>query len=173
MPSSEDGQLWRWDIFPRVPSVKADGSFALPPHPVSGSCESQVIHRDPDLLPIHRISALALCICTPAVTISQETGLGKARKQWVENDCTFWVPTVPAHEAEQETPLFPGLALCAHTEMGLQKFFRKKPSHLWDEDHGDFPHLWPLPHSAAFPQPERMPGESRDLSFDVFRSLWP
>lgn len=53
VPSSEDGHLGRWDIFPHVPSVKADGPFALPLHPVSGSCEAQVMHRDADLLSIY------------------------------------------------------------------------------------------------------------------------
>ncbi|KAK2511251.1 hypothetical protein Q9233_017108 [Columba guinea] len=39
---------WTSDIY--VPPVKAYGIFALPPHPMPGSSEAQVIHMDPDLL---------------------------------------------------------------------------------------------------------------------------
>lgn len=77
--------------------VEAYGPFALPPHSAPGSSEAQVIHMDPDLLPIHCISALTLCICTPYVTMFQESGLDKTQKRRVENGCAFWVMTVPRH----------------------------------------------------------------------------
>lgn len=83
--------------YTHVPPAKAYGPFALPPHTVPGSSEAQVILMDPDLLPIHYIPALILCICTPYVAMFQESGLDKTQKQWVENDCIFWVMTVPRH----------------------------------------------------------------------------
>lgn len=39
---------WTSDIY--VPPVKAYGIFALPPHPMPGSSEAQVIYMNPDLL---------------------------------------------------------------------------------------------------------------------------
>lgn len=86
--------------YSHVPPVKAYGPFVLPPHPVPGSCEAHVIRMDPDLLPIHCVSALTLRICTPYVTTFQKNGLDKTQKQWVENDCTFWLMTVPWHAGQ-------------------------------------------------------------------------
>jgi len=84
-------------LYTHVPPVKAYGPVALPLCPIPGSSEAQVICVDPDLLSIHFISALTLCICTPYMTTLQESGLDKTENQWVENDCTFWVMTVPQH----------------------------------------------------------------------------
>lgn len=75
--------------YTRVPPVKAYVPFALPPHPIPGSSEAQVIRMDSDLLPTRRISALSLCVCTPYAITFQESCLDKTQKQWVENNVLF------------------------------------------------------------------------------------